>query len=256
MKRTILSITLALCVGCAMGQKKDFKQLAKIDGVEHVHINKFILNMAAKNGGDFDFSDNLSLSGMSGDMLKKLDGVRIFNCEEKAAAAKMSKQVKSILSGKGWEVLLVGTDEDGEKFNISQFKKGKKSTLAIFHEGEEETALVVIDGEVDFAQLMEQGAEDSEKGRSSLSIKTQTWESDDDDEKEPRKYRDCLIVIDGKIYPNLHTQSEAARYMIDHNMDWGYIPSQVLQGKEVKKKYPGSKKKVAFEYTTIKRTQE
>ena len=256
MKRTILSITLALCVGCAFAQKNVFAKLAQIKGVEHVNINKTMLNMVAKNGGDFDFSDNLSLSGMSGDVLKKIENIRIYNCEEKDGAETFGTQVKRILSGRGWEPLLVGTDEDGEKYNISQFKKGKKSTIAIFHEGEEETALVVFDGEVDFAQLMEQGTENAEKGKSSLSIKTQTWEGDDDDEKEPRKFRDCLIVIDGKIYPNLHTQDEAARYMTEHNMDWGYIPSQVLQGKEVKKKYPGSKKKVAFEYTTIKRTQE
>lgn len=245
-------MAMALMVSVAFGQKNVFAKLAQIKGVEHVNINKTMLNMVAKNGGDFDFSDNLSLSGMSGDVLKKIENIRIYNCEEKDGAETFGTQVKHILSGRGWEPLLVGTDEDGEKFNISQFKKGKKSTLAIFHEGEEETALVVIDGEVDFAQLMEQGAENAEKGKSSLSIKTQTWESDDDDEKEPRKFRDCLIVIDGKIYPNLHTQDEAARYMTEHNMDWGYIPSQVLQGKEVKKKYPGSKKKVAFEYTTSK----
>ena len=75
---------------------------------------------------------------------------------------------------------------------------------------------------------------------------------DGEDEKEPRKYRDCLIVIDGKIYPDLHTQEEAVRYMFDHNMDWNGSPKDmnVLEGKDVKKKYPNSKKKMAFEYTT------
>jgi len=256
MKRTILSIALALCVGCAFAQSDAFAKLAKIEGVEHVNINKTMLNLAAKSGGDFEFSDDLSLEGMSGDMLKKLENISIYNCEEKEGAEAMGIQVSGIVSGRGWESLLVGTDEDGEKFNISQFKKGKKSTIAIFHEEEGESSLIILEGKLDFAQLMEQGAENAEKGKSSLSIKTHTWESDDDDEKEPRKFQDCLIVIDGKIYPNLHTQDEAARYMTEHNMDWGYIPSQVLQGKEVKKKYPDSKKKVAFEYTTTKRTQE
>ena len=254
MKRTILSIALALCVGCVFGQKNVFAKLAQIEGVEHVNINKTMLNMVAKNGGDFDFSDNLSLSGMSGDVLNKMENIRIYNCEEKDGAETFGMQVKSILNSRGWEPLLVGTDEDGEKFNISQFKKGKKSTLAIFHEGEDETALVVIDGKLDFAQLMEQGAENAEKGKSSLSIKTHTWEDDEEDEKAPRKYRDCLIVIDGKIYPDLHTQDEAVRYMFDHNMDWSGSPKDmnVLEGKDVKKKYPDSKKKMAFEYTTSK----
>ena len=79
-------------------------------------------------------------------------------------------------------------------------------------------------------------------------------ENDDEDEQEPRKYRDCLIVIDGKIYPDLHTQDEAVRYMLDHNMGWSGSPKDmnVLEGKDVKKKYPNSKKKMAFEYTTSK----
>ena len=84
----------------------------------------------------------------------------------------------------------------------------------------------------------------------SLSVKATTWE-DLDEEKEPRKYRDCLIVIDGEIHPELHTQSEAARYMFERNLQWGPTVD-ILEGKDVKKKYPGSKKKVAFEYTTHK----
>lgn len=164
----------------------------------------------------------------------------------------MSMQVGSILSGRGWEPLLVGTDEDGEKYNISQFKKGKKSTIAIFHEGEEETALVILEGKIDFAQLMEEKDEESEEGKLSLSVKQTVWE--EDNEKEPRKYRDCLIVIDGKVYPNLHTQTEAARYIYEHHMEWNGIP-QVLEGKDVKKKYPDTKKKVAFEYTTTNNNQ-
>ena len=244
---------MALCVGCAWGQAKLFKQLNGIEGVEHLHIPKFLLNLAAKNGGELDLGENASISGMSDDVIKKLDDVRIFNCEEKEAATKMSKQVGKILSGKGWEPLIAGTDEDGEKFNISQFKKGKKCTIAIFHEGEEETALVVIEGKIDFAQLMEEKDEESEEGKLSLSVKQTAWE-EDDEEEEPRKFRDCLIVIDDKVYPNLHTQSEAAKYLYEHNMEWNGIP-KMLEGKDVKKKYPDTKKKVAFEYTTTNNNQ-
>ena len=159
MKRTILSIALALCFGCAFAQSNAFAQLAKIEGVEHVNINKTMLNLAAKSGGDFEFSDDLSLEGMSGDMLKKLENISIYNCEEEDGVEAMSKQVASILNGRGWEPLVVGTDEDGEKMKISQFKKGKKSTIAIFHEEEGESALIVLEGKMDFKKMIEKQVE-------------------------------------------------------------------------------------------------
>ena len=159
MKRTILSIALALCVGCAFAQSNAFAKLADIKGVEHVNINKTMLNLAAKSGGDFEFSDDLSLEGMSGDMLKKLENISIYNCEEKEGAEAMGIQVSGIVSGRGWEPLVVGTDEDGEKMKICQFKKGKKSTIAIFHEEEGESALIVLEGKMDFKKMIEKQVE-------------------------------------------------------------------------------------------------
>ena len=154
MKRTILSIALALCVGCAFAQSNAFAKLADIKGVEHVNINKTMLNLAAKSGGNFDFGDGLALEGMEDDMIKKMENIRIFNCEDKEGAEAFGIQVGSILSGRGWEALMVGA-EDGEKLNISQFKKGKKSTIAIFHEEEGESSLIVIEGKLDFKKIIE-----------------------------------------------------------------------------------------------------
>lgn len=154
MKRTILSIALALCVGCAFAQSNAFAKLADIKGVEHVVINKTMLNLAAKSGGDFDFDDNLAISGMGSDMLKKMENISIYKCEDKEGAEAMGIQVGSIMRGRGWEPLVVGS-EDGEKMNISQFKKGKKSTIAIFHEEEGESALIVIEGKLDFKKMIE-----------------------------------------------------------------------------------------------------
>ena len=154
MKRTILSIALALCVGCAFAQSNAFAKLADIKGVEHVVINKAMLNLAAKSGGDFDFGDDLALEGMSGDMLKKLENISIYNCEEKEGAEAMGIQVSGIVSGRGWEPLVVGS-EDGERMKICQFKKGKKSTIAIFHEEEDESALIILEGKLDFKKLIE-----------------------------------------------------------------------------------------------------
>ena len=253
MKRTILCVAMALMVSVAFGQKDDFKQLKQIEGVEHVTINKTMLDMVAKSGGDLDFGENLSVSGMSGDILKKMESLSIYHCEAKEAAENLSTQVKRILGGRGWEPLVNANGDDGEKMKIYQLRKGKNSTLVIYTEEDDESALIVIDGKLDFAKLMAE-EKDSKAQKMSLSVKTHQWEDDDEDEQEPRKYRDCLIVIDGKIYPDLHTQDEAVRYMFDHNMDWSGSPKDmnVLEGKDVKKKYPNSKKKMAFEYTTSK----
>ena len=253
MKRTILCVAMALMVSVAFGQKDDFKQLKQIEGVEHVSINKSMLDMVAKSGGDLDFGENLSVGGMSGDILKKMESLSIYHCEAKEAAENLSTQVKRILGGRGWEPLVNANGDDGEKMKIYQLRKGKNSTLVIYTEEDDESALIVIDGKLDFAKLMAE-EKDSEAQKMSLSVKTHQWEDDDEDEQEPRKYRDCLIVIDGKVYPDLHTQDEAVRYMLDHNMGWSGSPKDmnVLEGKDVKKKYPYSKKKMAFEYTTSK----
>ena len=159
MKRTILSIALALSVGCASAHSNAFAKLADIKGVEHVVINKTMLNLVAKSGGDFDFGDALTLEGMSGDMLKKLENISIYNCEGEDGVDTMSKQVASILNGCGWEPLVVGTDEDGEIMKIYQFKKGKKSTIAIFHEEEGESSLIILEGKMDFKKMIEKQVE-------------------------------------------------------------------------------------------------
>ena len=209
--------------------------------------------MVAKSGGDLDFGENLSVGGMSGDILKKMESLSIYHCEAKEAAENLSTQVKRILGGRGWEPLVNANGDDGEKMKIYQSRKGKNSTLVIYTEEDDESALIVIEGKMDFAKLMAE-EKDSEAQKMSLSVKTNQWEDDGEDEQEPRKYRDCLIVIDGKVYPDLHTQDEAVRYMFDHNMGWSGSPKDmnVLEGKDVKKKYPYSKKKMAFEYTTSK----
>ena len=161
MKHTLL-IKVALCAAIllastgANASNKDFKKLAKINGVEHVHIGKFLLNLAAKNGGRVDFGENMSFVGKSGDILKKIDSIDVYTSEEKKTIEQLSQHVRSILDGNGWEPLINATDEDGEKVKIYQNQKGKHATVIIFAEEDGEASLVVIDGKLDMAQLMEQ----------------------------------------------------------------------------------------------------
>lgn len=161
MKHTLL-IKIALCTAImfvstgANALGKNFKKLAKIEGVEHVHIGKFLLSLAAKNGESVNIGDGITFTGKSGDMLKKINSIDVFTSEEKKTVEQLSQQVRSILDGNGWEPLIDAKDEDGQRSKIYQKQQGKHTTVVIFAEDEGEASLVVIDGKLDMAQLMEQ----------------------------------------------------------------------------------------------------
>jgi len=155
--RVALCATLMTAPTAAIAQGKAFKKLLKMDGVEHVHIPKFLIKLAAKNGEGLHVGDNTVIGGDgAGDILKDIKTVDVFNCENKEVAEKMSKRVKSILDGSGWEALIDVKDGEGEKVKIYQNQHGKQTTVAIFAEEENEASLVVIDGELDMAKLIEQ----------------------------------------------------------------------------------------------------
>ena len=161
MKHTLL-IKVALCAAImfistgANALGKDFKKLAKIEGVEHVHIGKFLLSLAAKNGESVNIGNDITFTGKSGNMLKKIDTVDVYTCEEKNSAEQLSQQVRSILDGEGWEPLIDATDGEDYKSKIYQNQQGKHTTVVIFAEEGNEASLVVIDGKIDMAQLMNQ----------------------------------------------------------------------------------------------------
>ena len=158
----ILLIKVALCAAImltstgANALDKDFKKLAKIEGVEHVHIGKFLIKLAAKNGENINLGENIIIGDKSGNILKKIDAVDIFTSEEKNTIEQLSQHVRSILDGNGWEPLINATDEDGQKVKIYQNQHGKHTTIIIFAEEESEASLVIIDGKLDMAQLIEE----------------------------------------------------------------------------------------------------
>lgn len=163
--RTLL-VKVALCATVlfapttAKAQVAEFKQLAKIEGVEHININKFLLKLAAKSGKNINLSDGISIGDESGNILKKIKGIKVFAADEKKSAEQLGNAVRSILNGKGWEPLIDVNDEDGEKVKIYQYQKGKHTTVAILSEEENETELVVISGKIDIAKLIEQANKD------------------------------------------------------------------------------------------------
>ena len=161
MKHTLL-IKVALCATImftstgANALDKNFKKLTKIEGVEHVHIGKFLLSLAAKNGESVNIGEDITFTGKSGDMLKKINSIDVFTSEEKKTIEQLSQHVRNILDGNGWEPLIDAKDEEGYKSKIYQKQQGKHTTIVIFAEEDSEASLVVIDGKIDMAQVMNQ----------------------------------------------------------------------------------------------------
>ena len=264
MKKLAVCVAFVFVCANANAQNKDFDKLAKIEGVEFVHFDKSMINLAAKTGTGLHIGESINIGDQNGDNLNQLNDVKVFVCEEKKTVQQLKTAAMKLLKGKEWEPLIDTKGEDGEMVKIYQAKKGEQITNAILVIEEEEAQLVILDGTFDITKMMGMTGDKEDEANNevenpsknqnmSFSIKTTTWE-DLDKEKEPRKYRDCLIVIDGEIHPELHTQSEAARYMYERDLQWEPIVD-VIEGKDVKKKYHGTKKKVAIEYTTHKKEQ-
>lgn len=260
MKRIILSVVLILCACCMFGQKDDFAKLAEIKGVKRLHFDKELFDKGMSvDVGSFQMDVGAGDIDMNfGEMMPgKVEDLQIFSCEKKKASAQLKKEVRKLLKDNKYQTLMNVKDDgdDGAFVNMYMCQVDEKTQIVFLGEDEEGIKLIVLMGKFDLSELVAKAMNDEEEAQKmSLSVKTHNWEDDDEDEKEPRKYKDCLIVIDGKIYPDLHTQDEAVRYMFDHNMDWSGSPKDmnVLEKKDVKKKYPNSKKKMAFEYTTSK----
>ena len=253
-------MAMALMVSVAFGQKDDFAKLAEIKGVKRLHFDKELFDKGMSvDLGSFQMDVGAGDVDMNfGEMMPgKVEDLQIFSCEKKKASVQLKKEVRKLLKDNKYQTLMNVKDDgdDGAFVNMYMCQVDEKTPIVFLGEDEEGIKLIVLMGKFDLSELVAKAMNDEEEAQKmSLSVKTHNWEDDDEDEKEPRKYKDCLIVIDGKIYPDLHTQDEAVRYMFDHNMDWSGSPKDmnVLEGKDVKKKYPSSKKKMAFEYTTSK----
>lgn len=154
--KVVICAAIMLTSADAKALGNEFKKLANIEGVEHVHVGKFLLNLAVKNGENINFGENISIGDKSCNILKKINTVDVYTSEEKNSAKQLSLYVQSILDDNEWEPLINMTDEDGEKVKIYQSQKGKRATVIIFAEEENEASLVVIDGKINMAQMMKQ----------------------------------------------------------------------------------------------------
>ena len=163
MKQLAVCAVMTLVCVCAHAQSKTFSKLSKLEnikGVEYVHVDKTMLQLAAEkgeglpigDGGTFDFGN------AAGEIIKLIDDVMVFHSEEKETVAKLKKSAQKLLKGKQWQTLLDMNGEDGESVKICQAKEGDKYINVVLAGEDDDMQLIVINGALDFAELLKKQA--------------------------------------------------------------------------------------------------
>lgn len=244
--------TWALCGLVALNglsthaQSKGFTVLSKINGVSYKHVDKQKIQELTQNMV-YPLADKIIVEGYDGELTDLVDDAIFLTCDKDCKGAeKLKMQLYMVLEKNHFNPVIAHSSEDyGNKYYKA--KKDNRTTWVHIFEDDEEINVNIYSGTLDFEELFSgllKGA------KFSITWSNGMWESDD--EKEPRSLRDCLIVIDEKIYPDLHTQKDAVHYMFEHNMNWDGSSQKMLRGKELRQKYPDTKKKTAFEFYTSK----
>ena len=165
MKRTILSIALALCVGCAFAQISAFKQLADIKGVEYKHYDKQAIQQVAATGkpltfgSPFDSYIQFGGGQDSAEFLGKMDDVMVFKTtDDKKAASQLKKMGFSFLKNEKYESMIdvrhegvtikIGCIEDGDKVKVVNYGKDKYGT----------SLFLVVSGSAELLNSMKRGS--------------------------------------------------------------------------------------------------
>ncbi len=165
MKKVVVCAIFGLVSMNVSAQVEAFEKLAKIKGVEYTHVNKSMIEMAAKNGEDIKVGDNTIVGGNVGqnEILDKMDDIMVFTCEQEKDAQNLAKAARKLLKGKEWKSLIDVNEED-QKVKICTQNAGGKNTSAILAEEDGEVTLVVITGKFDIAQLMGAAGGGSDNG--------------------------------------------------------------------------------------------
>ena len=157
-KLAVCAVLAFLCAG-ANAQSNTFDELAKIKGVEYQHVDKDMINLAAKQGNGLHVGEVVNLGGGDdgGKFLDQFDDVKVFTCEKEGNIKKFQKAALKLLKGKEWEPLVDTKGDDGEMVKIYLSKKDEQSTNVVLAVEEGEATLVVINGTFDISKMLHQG---------------------------------------------------------------------------------------------------
>lgn len=265
MKKTILSLTMLLCVGSAFGQTVD-KLMAKwkaIEGAEYsetTEATRKSIEESREKGAeglskeDYDFVLK---------NFKKVEQIQMTLNEDQ-----MAQLANDLQALKGYETLFMQNDnkepEEGKNlvqnminqtFNpnyqmrfYGKVKGNMVNDLLIRWDIWGKVVLAHFDGKIKKDLIL----------KSILSGDLVNFEEDEDavnmkDVVKEVKDGNALIVINGKEYPDLQSSEEAHEYMKAHDI-WCNHENWIVGG-AVKEKYPHTDKKVVIEFTRKEKEQ-
>lgn len=265
MKKTILSLTMLLCVGSAFGQTVD-KLMAKwkaIEGAEYsetTEATRKSIEESREKGAeglskeDYDFVLK---------NFKKVEQIQMTLNEDQ-----MAQLANDLQALKGYETLFMQNDnkepEEGKSlvqnminqtFNpnyqmrvYGKVKGNMVNDLLIRWDIWGKVVLAHFDGKIKKDLIL----------KSILSGDLVNFEEDEDavnmkDVVKEVKDGNALIVINGKEYPDLQSSEEAHEYMKAHDI-WCNHENWIVGG-AVKEKYPHTDKKVVIEFTRKEKEQ-
>lgn len=265
MKKTILSLTMLLCVGSAFGQTVD-KLMAKwkaIEGAEYsetTEATRKSIEESREKGAeglskeDYDFVLK---------NFKKVEQIQMTLNEDQ-----MAQLANDLQALKGYETLFMQNDnkepEEGKNlvqnminqtFNpnyqmrvYGKVKGNIVNDLLIRWDIWGKVVLAHVDGKTKKDLIL----------KSIFSGDLVNFEEDEDavnmkDVVKEVKDGNALIVINGKEYPDLQSSEEAHEYMKAHDI-WCNHENWIVGG-AVKEKYPHTDKKVVIEFTRKEKEQ-
>lgn len=153
-KKLAVCAVLVLVCSAAQAENKAFDKLAKIKGVEYVHVDKDMIALAAKTREGLHLGDVINLDDKDGKFINTISNIKVFSSENKKSMVQMKKAATKILKGKEWQPLIDTKGEDGEVVKIYQAKDGEQTTNVVVATEDDEAVVVVIDGTFDITKLM------------------------------------------------------------------------------------------------------
>lgn len=266
MKRTILSLTMLLCMGSAFGQTVD-KLMAKWKAIEGAEYQETTAE-TRKSMEESREKESAGLSKKDYDFLlknfKKAEQIQMTLDDDQ-----LEQLAKDIQALKGYETLFVQNDnkepEEGKNMvqNMINQTFNPNYQLRVYGKVKGNTVndLLIrwdIWGKVAMAHVDVKAKKDFML-RSVLNGDLVSFEEDGDviemkDVVGEVKSGNALIVIKGEEHPELHSEREAIEYMRAHNISWN--SEMWVVGGAVKEKYPNTDKKVVIEFYQNEKDQQ
>lgn len=267
MKRIILSIALALCVGGAFGQtaEKLMAKWKKVQGAEYEDKTKswyddFTAGLKSNNELT---AEDIALIRKN---FKKSEQVQFVLDDEQRE--ELERDIQSL---KGYEMLVAISENNEPNDSANMFRQMLESFFSINYKV---AVYGKVKGDIVSDYIIRLDAFDKValghivcKMRKDLLAKTifiQSTNDDGDDEESPAisvskvtedvENGNVLFVIHGEEHPELHSIEEVKNYMITNNIHWNQ--EAWVFGQVVKEKYPHTDRKVVIEFTEREKDAE